>query len=259
MPDAMNYPDLTKMPESFKALIGNQELNYHVYNFLPMPIEVFAPDGTAIFVNRAMLEFKNTADFYHIAEKLNIKNDPVCLRLLGSENVAKILSGEAYICTDITAPIPDPEDQGVLRETSLRSAALDILFLPVWDGSDFVCSIAFFTIKNIFRGREDIVKAQEYIMENWQEDFDLDKIAASANLSPRHFRRIFKELTGVSPISYYQNVKLEKIQEKLLDSNLSIERAFTDCNADYRGAYLKLFKSKYKVSPSQYRKMRLRK
>lgn len=49
--------------------------------------------------------------------------------------------------------------------------------------------------------------------------------------------------------------KINKLKEKLLDSNLSIAQDFTTCNMDYNGHSARLFKEKVGVSPSAYRKM----
>jgi len=112
----------------------------------------------------------------------------------------------------------------------------------------------FCTIKNIYEGRADIANAQEYIESHWFEDFDLEKTAQSVNLSRRHFTRLFKEVSGDTPVGYYQKIKIKKIQEKLFDSNLNVEQAFAACGVEYRGAYLRLFKEIVGKTPSEFRK-----
>ena len=52
-------PDLDMLTEQFKAFAGNQELMIQLLDMLPIPIEVFAPDGLSIFANRAGLELNN--------------------------------------------------------------------------------------------------------------------------------------------------------------------------------------------------------
>ena len=74
-------------------------------------------------------------------------------------------------------------------------------------------------------------------------EFDILKTAQTVNLSTRHFQRLFKESTGITPFEYYKNIKIEKLKEKVLDTSLSIEQAFMACGVDYRGTILSFLKT----------------
>jgi AraC-like DNA-binding protein len=54
---------------------------------------------------------------------------------------------------------------------------------------------------------------------------------------------------------YSSSIQIEKIKERLCESNLSIAQAFADCGADYNGNFVKVFKQKTGMSPSEYRTM----
>ena len=252
-------PNLTKIQEPLATLLGNQGFNYQVYDLLPIPMEVFIPDGTAIFANQAMRELKNAPDAFMLVDKFNLRDNPLCLEILGQEKMDKIFRGETCCFPDIAAPLQNLTNRGPIFNTFIELTTVDLSFLPIWDGDAFLYTIVFFTIKNKYHGRDDIAKAQEYIRQNWLDKFDLYKTAQVTNLSPRHFQRLFKEVAGITPSEYYQNIKIEKIREKLLSDRLSIEQVFTDCNVEYRGVYLKLFKEKFSMSPSEYRKDKLNK
>ena len=251
----MNDPNIPAgLSEPFKALIGNQGLNYQILDMLPIPIQIFTPDGACMFANRAGLELHNIPDANLVVGKYNYNDDPVCLKIMGREVYDRVSRGEAVSFPDFPAPIQDVVDRGVVGEKPFEAATMDLFFLPIWDGDTFACTILFYTVKNMYNGRTDIVQAQKYLDEHWMEEFDLDQIAGAANLSRRHFQRIFKEITGITPMEHYQIAKLEKIKEKLLDDSLSIEQAFACCNADYHGSYHRLFKEKTGMTPSEYRK-----
>ena len=252
----MNNPtnELEKLSEPFKALIGNAELNYQFYDLLPTPIQIFAPDGTCAFINRAWLELHNVPDAIVYVGKYNYNDDPVCLEIMGQDVYDRVSRGEAVSFPDFPAPIQSAVDRGYIDEKPYEAAAMDLFFLPIWDGDVFTCTILFYTVKNMYHGRADIAKAQEYIRQNWRDEFNADKTARSVGLSRRHFHRIFKEVTGFTPNEFYQNVKIEKIKEKLFDEKLSIEQAFEVCGVDSHGAYLRLFKEETGMSPSEYRK-----
>jgi transcriptional regulator GlxA family with amidase domain len=59
----------------------------------------------------------------------------------------------------------------------------------------------------------------------------------------------------MTPHDYYISVKINKVKDKLLDMNLSIEEAFSECGFHYHGHYANLFKIKTGLTPSEYRKL----
>ena len=125
----------------------------------------------------------------------------------------------------------------------------------------FPCSIMkvreYFAAVFIFKryGEEEIGRARQYTESHWQEPFNLSEAAKVACLSKAQFAKLFKKHTGVTPHEYYINYKIERLKEKLLDTNLTIAQAFAACNMNYNGHSAKLFKEKVGVSPSVYRKM----
>ena len=253
--DVSNSPkDYEKMSAPFQALISNAGQNYQFYDLLPIPIEIFAPDGTCIFLNRAMMELNKIPDMNLLVGLYNIKTDPVMIEIFSKEYLERVFGGEGGSYSGFPVPIQDFVDRGITNEKPYEAATMDLFCLPLWDGDIFTCSIVFFTVKNMYEGRKDIAKSKDYIKANWKDEFDIDKIAQSANLSKRHFQRIFKDISGKTPLDYYKEIKIEKIMEKLLDSNLSVEEAFEACGVDSHGAYFRLFKEKTKMSPTEYRK-----
>jgi AraC-like DNA-binding protein len=248
---------LAGLSESFKALTGNPELMHQVLDLHPIPIEIFAPDGLSIFVNRAYMEMLHLQDANLLVGTYNLKNDPVCLEIFGQDVIDSMFRGESFLYSGFPVPVQDMVNRDVLDEKPYEAATMDVFVLPVWDGGAFVCTICFFTVKNVYEGRADIVRAKAYIREHWLAKFDMAAlVAATGSVSERHFRRLFKEVTSITPHAYYQKVKLEKIREKLMDSTLSVAEAFTACGVDSHGAYFRLFKEKTGMSPTDYRKKR---
>ena len=48
-------------------------------------------------------------------------------------------------------------------------------------------TVCFFTVKYVFQGRADIAKAQKYIEEHWQDEFDIDK--EKVEMTPAEYRK----------------------------------------------------------------------
>jgi transcriptional regulator GlxA family with amidase domain len=114
--------------------------------------------------------------------------------------------------------------------------------------------VAFLINRRVYKGKDEIEKAKEYIENHWLEKFDLNEAAKAACFSRAHFTKLFKKHTGITPHEYYINYKINKLKEKLLDTNLSITQAFAVCNMEYNGHTAGLFREKTGVSPSDYRK-----
>jgi len=239
--------------EAFQKLINSPELHLQVCEKNPLPIEIFAPDGTCIFYNQAAIDLNGITDANLLVGQYNLKNDPVCLEIIGQEFMDRIFRGEACFFPDFSAPIQDVVDHGYADEKPFEAATMDIYFEPVWDGDTFVCTICFFIVKHIYYGSAEMVKAQEYMDENWLDHFDRDKIAAAANMSPGYFSRMFKKFSGMTPQYYYEKIKVEKIKEKLLDPNLTITQAFSECGVDSKGKYFQHFKDIAGMTPTEFR------
>lgn len=60
-----------------------------------------------------------------------------------------------------------------------------------------------------------ILPAIEYIAENYNKHIRNDELASITGMSTVYFRKLFKEVTGTSPIRYIQSVKMKKAKEML--------------------------------------------
>lgn len=131
----------------------------------------------------------------------------------------------------------------------------DVTIFPVLDDQKKVKYVVAFLInRRVYKGKDEIEKAKEYIENHWLEKFDLNEAAKAACFSRAHFTKLLKKHTGITPHEYYINYKINKLKEKLLDTNLSITQAFAVCNMEYNGHTAGLFREKTGVSPSDYRK-----
>jgi AraC-like DNA-binding protein len=89
-----------------------------------------------------------------------------------------------------------------------------------------------------------------YMNENYMNNISLDKIAKNMYLSSVYISKIFKEVTGDSPINYLIKLRLARANS-LLKENIPIQVVAT--NVGYKDAYYfsKLFKKYYGVPPSK--------
>ena len=62
--------------ESFQSFFGKEELLAKVIEFFPYPIQVYAPDGTSVLVNEAMLNEYHASSSDMVVGKYNVLKDP---------------------------------------------------------------------------------------------------------------------------------------------------------------------------------------
>ena len=232
--------------------------DFHRYDGFPYPIEIFAPDGACLYINQAGLDINHIPDADLVVGKYNLRHDPVCIGIYGQDAIDRIFRGEPSFCLDSPAPARDAAGCGIADGKVYRATIMDIYMLPVWAGGQFLYMICFSLLKNTFKGLPEIVKTLEYMDTHWLEEFDREKLAKMAHLSPNHFSALFRNNVGITPKEYYKQVKIIKLKEKLTDPGLSIAEAFEACGVNYHGRYRQFFKTIVGMLPSQYRDENIR-
>ena len=245
--------DFSDLVDSFKAFMGDRDLVLKMLDAFPLPIEIFAPDGTSVFANRAWLEFNNISDANLILGKYNVRHDPVCIEIMGQDVLEKAFRGEPGVFEGVPVPIQDLVDRKVIDGKPFETATLDMIFQPIWDGGVFLFAICVMIVKNVYKGRMEIIKAKEYIDSHWRGKFDAPAVARAVNISQSHLLALFRQDTGMTMNDYYKKIKVNHIKDKLADKNLTVAEAFAACGEDSRGWMARVFKEFTGVSPKEYR------
>jgi AraC-like DNA-binding protein len=96
-------------------------------------------------------------------------------------------------------------------------------------------------------------RVNEYIETHLSESVDLTELAGVAGLSLFHFARQFKQSAGVTPHHYLVQKRVERAQEMLARTDLSLsEIAFATGFAD-QSHFARHFRQRLGVSPGQFR------
>ncbi|KZN35414.1 GlxA family transcriptional regulator [Pseudoalteromonas luteoviolacea] len=93
----------------------------------------------------------------------------------------------------------------------------------------------------------------EFIQNNIDKPLSLEMLADEASLSPRHFRRVFKDKVGVSPMRFVQRLRLEKAKDLLCNSELSVVQISSRIGFGSPSLLTRKFTQEYGVNPTQYR------
>ena len=248
---AINHDDIINY---FQFMNENDEPIYQVLDMFPIPIEIFAPDGTTVYMNYALMELAGVKDRSLAIGKYNLLKDPLSMDQPGCRDVVqKAFKGEKAIYREFSVPIEDLVERKLIEEKPFEKALMDLYLYPVLKDKKLIFVVCVFVVRNLYLGRPDVVKAREYLDSHWKGEFVPDELAKNVNMSIAPLYRLFKEHTGMTPGDYHRKVKVEHLKEKLADKDLTIKEAFAACGESSRGWVVKAFKKITGMSPRQYK------
>ncbi len=100
---------------------------------------------------------------------------------------------------------------------------------------------------------ELVVQAQDELREYHMDALRMPAIAERLGLSLRSFNRRFRQATGVSPVAYLQQQRLNSARDLLRTSNLSIAEVALAVGYTDSGYFCRLFREAMKQTPRDYR------
>ena len=101
-----------------------------------------------------------------------------------------------------------------------------------------------------------IKKALRLIRSDYASPLTLTELAAAAGLSPKYFCRLFRQVTGRTPIAYLQFHRVERAAERLLATDDPITEIAFSCGFGDISYFTKAFRRAKGVSAREYRKSR---
>ncbi len=109
--------------------------------------------------------------------------------------------------------------------------------------------------KNISSGPEEYVNnAISYINANIHLPISVEAIASLSGINRKYFCRIFKKYTGLTPMQYILQAKLEKAKLLLRTTSASVGDIARSVGYDDIFSFSRMFSSQVGIAPSQYRK-----
>lgn len=93
----------------------------------------------------------------------------------------------------------------------------------------------------------------EYLEMNYSRAITLEDAARQANMSIFHFSRFFKSITGMSFISYLNNIRINKAEEMILNTNRSMIDIALECGFTNVRTFNRVFRQLRECTPSDLR------
>ncbi len=104
----------------------------------------------------------------------------------------------------------------------------------------------------LFINRNDTLKrAIEYIQHNYDKEISIEHLAQVAGVSDGYLRRLFAKHLNISPVDYYNQIKVNKSIELLRTTGLSIKEVCFRCGFKSPQYFSKVFKNQLGFTPSE--------
>jgi AraC family transcriptional regulator len=100
--------------------------------------------------------------------------------------------------------------------------------------------------------------AVELMHAHLDRDLTLEEIASAAHLSPFHFARLFKKLTGATPHAYLASLRAARAQALLAKTDLPVTEVGARVGYMSSSHFARAFRQATGISPSAYRKALVR-
>jgi transcriptional regulator GlxA family with amidase domain len=140
------------------------------------------------------------------------------------------------------------EDEGV--EAARAVAKILVLFLRrTGNQSQFSAQL-----EAQLADRHPFRELQQFIADHPAADLSLPALAARVHMSGRHFARVFRSETGVSPGRYVERIRLETARRRLEESALTIDAVAAECGFGNYQSMRRAFVVALGVTPTEYRR-----
>jgi transcriptional regulator GlxA family with amidase domain len=168
-------------------------------------------------------------------------------------NALYLKDGKFYTCAGITAGIDlslalIEEDFG--PRVALSVARELVVYLKRPGGQEqFSEPLQFQT-----QSSDRFADLAAWIQGHLRQDLSVASLAERACLSPRHFARRFKNLFGMTPATFVEDLRLNEARERLTRPGQTIEGVAESVGFESADAFRRAFERRLGLQPSSYRK-----
>ena len=101
---------------------------------------------------------------------------------------------------------------------------------------------------------ERIHPVLDYMRSHMSEQIRIENLAALSNVSPAHFCRMFRQITGTTPMQYLTSLRLHEAAVLLKRTDKNITQIAQTVGFEDSGYLSRRFREQFGMTPSQARK-----
>jgi transcriptional regulator GlxA family with amidase domain len=101
--------------------------------------------------------------------------------------------------------------------------------------------------------RKQIEEIRSWALDNLNQALPVERLAAKAGMSPRHFARVFLRDTGTTPARFVERLRVEAARRRLEESQDKLEKVADDCGFGSSQSLRRSFLRVLHVPPNDYR------
>ncbi len=103
-------------------------------------------------------------------------------------------------------------------------------------------------------GRSVLQEVQRWVAAHPAEDHGVDRLAKRAGMSPRHFARLFRTETGLTPAAYVETVRIEAVRHLLETRDAALKQIAGACGFRDADTLRRAFMRRVGTTPAEYRR-----
>ncbi|MGP4038832.1 response regulator [Gracilibacillus sp. D59] len=107
-------------------------------------------------------------------------------------------------------------------------------------------------IKQYFQSQDKIVKAKQFIENNYHQQINLVDVSAYTDLSTNYLSNLFHEVTGSTFIDYLTEIRIKNAKELLQTNNATLKEISYEIGYKDPNYFSRVFKKHVGLSPKQY-------
>ncbi|NLC44992.1 MAG: AraC family transcriptional regulator [Clostridiales bacterium] len=126
-----------------------------------------------------------------------------------------------------------------------RSIVMQILYLLIKEMNSSLIHVPYTNVIN------DIINMMQ---SNYSKTYSIEELANMSELSQSYFRKLFKQITGLTPLKYQSQLKINKAKDLLLSGEYNVSETAVNVGFDNIYYFSRMFKNIVGISPSVYMK-----
>lgn len=102
--------------------------------------------------------------------------------------------------------------------------------------------------------RELLAEALKYLEDNISYELNISDLALKACMSSHYFRKVFKEVTGLTPIDYINKIRIKKAVRQLTEDSCTVAKVAETVGINDTNYFSRLFRKTMGCTPTEFRK-----